>query len=77
MRTQLYGEQKKFKAKIGYADKLKAPFAVLVGEDEVKEGLLSVKDMRSGQQRKLSMEDAAAFIKESVEKLNSGAVIKE
>ncbi len=77
VRTQLYGEQKKFKAKIGYADKLKAPFAVLVGEDEVKEGLLSVKDMRSGQQRKLSMEDAAAFIKESVEKLNSGAVIKE
>ena len=50
---------------------------MLVGEDEVKEGLLSVKDMRSGQQRKLSMEDAAAFIKESVEKLNSGAVIKE
>ena len=77
VRTQLYGEQKKFKAKIGYADKLKAPFAVLVGEDEVKEGLLSVKDMRSGQQRKLSVEDAAAFIKESVEKLSSGAVIKE
>ena len=77
VRTQLYGEQKKFKAKMSYADKLKVPFAVLVGEDEVAEGMLSVKDMQSGQQQKLSPADAAAFIRSAVQAKNSGAVIQE
>ncbi|MBO5556140.1 MAG: histidine--tRNA ligase [Oscillospiraceae bacterium] len=77
VRTQLYGEQKKFKAKMSYADKLQVPFAVLVGEDEMKEGVLSVKDMTSGQQQKLSPEEAAAFIRAAVQAKNSGAVIKE
>lgn len=76
VRTQLYGEQKKFKAKLSYADKLKVPFAVLVGEDEIREGLVTVKDMLSGEQQKLSPADAAACIKASVDARNAGAVIK-
>jgi histidyl-tRNA synthetase len=48
VRTQIYGERKKFKAKMGYADKLRAPFAVLLGEDEIRAGTVSVKDMRRG-----------------------------
>ena len=77
VRTQLYGEKKKFKAKMSYADKLKVPYVVLVGEDEVKEGVLSVKDMDSGVQVKSSPAGAAALIREGVEKRNSCAVIKE
>ena len=77
VRTQIYGEQKKFKAKMAYADKLSIPFVVLVGEDEIKEALLSVKDMRSGQQVKLSPADAAVRIALEVEELNSGTVIAE
>ena len=77
VRTQLYGEQKKFKAKLAYADKLRVPFAVLVGEDEIREGLLSVKDMQTGVQQKLSPQEAAAHIKAAVDLRNAGAVIKE
>ena len=77
VRTQLYGEKKKFKAKMGYADKLAVPFAVLIGEDEIKEGVLSVKDMASGEQVKLSPDDAAAYIARRVAEKNAGAVIKE
>jgi histidyl-tRNA synthetase len=77
VRTQLYGEKRKFKAKIGYADKIGAPFAVLLGEDEIAAGELSVKDMRSGEQRRMTPAEAAAFIRESVEKRNTVAVIKE
>ena len=77
VRTQLYGEKKKFKAKIAYADKLGAPFAVLLGEDEVREGLVSVKDMQSGEQRKMSAAEAAAFIKAAVEARSRAAVIVE
>ncbi len=77
VRTQLYSEKKKFKAKMSYADKLQVPYVVLVGEDEVNEGVLSVKDMVSGNQQKLSPSEAAEFIKKSVDERNSGAVIKE
>ena len=66
LRVQLYGEQKKFKQKMAYANKLGVPFAVLLGEDELAEGMCSVKDMRTGEQQKLPPESAAAFIKAAV-----------
>ncbi len=77
IRTQIYGEQKKFKGKMNYADKIGVPYVVFVGEDEIKENMLSVKDMESGQQIKLTAEDAVKLIKENIERKNSGAVIKE
>ena len=77
VRTQLYGEKKKFKAKMSYADKIGVPFVVLLGEDEIREGVLSVKDMQSGEQQKLGPAEAAAFIRAAVEARNSGAIIKE
>lgn len=77
VRTQLYGEKKKFKAKMSYADKLAIPFVVLVGEDEIIENKLSVKNMRSGQQQKLDTADAAELILSAVKELNGTAVIKE
>ncbi|MBQ8089312.1 MAG: histidine--tRNA ligase [Pyramidobacter sp.] len=77
IRTQLYGEKKKFKAKMSYADKIQVPFAVLIGEDEVNEGVLSVKDMQTGEQVKLAPDAAARHIAEKVSALNAGKVIKE
>lgn len=62
LRVQLYTEKKKFKAKMSYADRLGVPYVVFLGEDEVAEGVLSVKDMRSGEQKKLSAAEAAALI---------------
>ncbi len=77
LRVQLYGEKKKFKAKMSYADKIGVPFAVFIGEDEMNEGVLSVKDMRSGEQVKLSPDEAAAYMAKRIAELNSGSVIKE
>ena len=77
VRTQLYGEKRKFKAKMSYADKLGAPFVVLLGEDEIREGVLSVKDMASGEQKKLSAEEAAAWIRAEVARRAASAVIKD
>ena len=45
IRTQLYTEQKKFKAKLSYADKLSIPFAVFLGEDEIQAGAATVKNL--------------------------------
>ena len=46
VRAQLYTEQKKFKAKLAYADKLNIPYAVFLGEDEIQAGAATVKNLR-------------------------------
>ena len=54
IRAQLYTEQKKFKQKMSYADKLGVPYILLLGEDEITQGKASLKDMRTGEQELLS-----------------------
>ena len=67
LRVQLYGEQKKFKQKMAYCDKLGVPFAVLLGEDEIAANMCSVKNMATGQQVTLSVEDAAALMRNTLD----------
>jgi len=50
LRVQIYTEDKKFKVKVSYADKLKIPYVVFLGEDEINKELITVKDMASGEQ---------------------------
>jgi len=76
LRVQLYCEQKKFKQKMAYANKLEVPFAILLGEDEIAEGKCSVKNMVTGEQVKLTPVEAAQHIKAELAKV-SGAVILE
>ena len=77
LRVQLYTEKKKFKAKMNYADKLGVPYVVFLGEDEIAEGVLSVKDMRSGEQQKFSAAEAAAMICADRDARASAALIRE
>ncbi|MBQ7817798.1 MAG: histidine--tRNA ligase [Oscillospiraceae bacterium] len=76
LRVQLYAEQRKFKQKMAYADKLGVPFAVLLGEDELAEGKCSVKNMRTGEQIKCTAAEAAAHILDTLS-ANSGNIILE
>ena len=66
LRVQLYGEQKKFKQKMAYANKLQVPFAVLLGEDEIAQGLCSLKNMATGEQQLLTPQAAAKVILDAV-----------
>ena len=75
LRVQLYGEPKKFKQKMAYADKLGVKFAVLLGEDEIAAGKCSVKDMTTGQQITVTPAEAAAHILSAIE--NNGPIILE
>ncbi len=75
LRVQLYGEQKKFKQKMAYADKLGVKFAVLLGEDEIAAGKCSVKNMTTGQQITVTPAEAAAHIQESL--ADNGPIILE
>ena len=75
LRIQLYGEQKKFKQKMSYADKLGVPFTVLLGEDELRENAVTVKNMRSGEQVRLPAAKAADFIQSRLQTMLSGTPI--
>ena len=77
LRTQIYSEQKKFKAKMTYADKLGIPYVVFLGEDEIAQGTCSVKNLRTGQQVSLSPDEAVELIRKGISELNKGSVILE
>ena len=76
IRVQLYAEQKKFKAKIQYADKLHIPYVIFLGEDEVAAGTVSLKDLRSGEQITVPAADAAERILADIELRGQGTILK-
>ena len=77
IRVQLYGEQKKFKQKMSYADKIGVPYAIFLGEDELNQGKCSVKDMRTGEQKLMTPEEAAAYILEGVSAKNIPIILEK
>ena len=54
---------KKFKNQIEYADKISAKFSIIIGEDEVKNNIVTIKNMTDGNQQTLPMSDAIKLIK--------------
>ena len=77
IRTQLYTEQRKFKAKMSYADKLGVPYVVFLGDDEIAGNVVACKDMTSGEQTTLPFAETLALIQTGLAKRNEGAVILE
>ena len=77
VRVQLYSEQKKFKAKMNYADKTGVPYVVFLGEDEIRDGVVACKDMATGEQTKLNFEETLSRVRSGLEARESGAVIQE
>ena len=62
IRVQVYTEQKKFKQKMSYADKLGVPYVIFLGEEEIKQDKVSLKDMRTGEQLLLDKNTARTRI---------------
>ena len=77
VRAQVYGEQKKFKAKMSYADKLGIPYVAFLGEEEIAQGVVKIKDMATGEQQALSPAAAAQTIAAAMAQLAQGKPIRE
>ena len=77
IRTQIHGEQKKFKQKISYADKLGIPYVIFLGEDEIAGGVVACKDMATGEQTKLEPAATVYRIKAGLAEREKGTVIQE
>ena len=61
--TDVYLENKKIKAKFKYADKLKIPYVAVIGEEEEKNGTVSLKNMETGEQEEMSIEKMIEVLK--------------
>lgn len=54
---------KKFKNQIEYADKIKAKFSMIIGDDESKNQVVALKNMQTGNQESVSVDDAIKMVK--------------
>ena len=61
--TEIYFDEKKIKAKFKYADKLKIPKVIVIGEDEIATGKLTLKNMETGEQEQKTIEEIIGIIK--------------
>ena len=77
IRAQLHCEEKKFKQKIAYADKLGIPYVIFLGEDEISSGVVACKDMATGEQTKLEPAATVYRIKAGLAEREKGTVIQE
>jgi len=77
IRTQLYAEKKKFKARITYAAKMGIPYAMFLGETEEQDKVVALKDLNKGEQVTVSFEEAVKLIQDGIAQVNQGTVIKE
>jgi len=60
--AEIYPSAAKLKKQLAYADTKRIPFVVLVGEEEMQQDLFSLKDMQSGDQRKVDEKELLTFL---------------
>lgn len=56
VKTEIYLNDKKLKAKFKYADKLKIPYVIVMGEDELANDKVTIKNMETGEEQEVVLE---------------------
>jgi histidyl-tRNA synthetase len=64
VRAEIYPEEAKIKKQFNYADKKHIPYVMILGSEEIAAGTVALKDMISGNQSTLSVEEAIIKIKQ-------------
>ena len=64
--AELYPDQVKLKKQMSYADSRKIPYIFIAGEEEIRNGEITIKVMSSGEQRKLLLKDLKSFVKSEI-----------
>ena len=63
IRTELYPDEVKMKKQMSYANAKNIPFVVLAGENEIKEGRFTLKNMVTGEQSSVTPDELIAIVK--------------
>lgn len=62
IRAEIYPSSAKLKKQMAYADDKNIPYVILIGSDEMESGLLTLKNMKSGEQQKLFVEEIISLL---------------
>ena len=73
--TQIYFEKKKFKHKIGYADKLSIPYAIFLGEDEIRDDTVTLKKMFAAEDD--AEKQVTVPVAEAIARIQSGLAVRK
>ncbi len=60
--TEIFPESAKMKKQMSYADSNKIPYVAIVGENEINENKITLKDMTSGEQKSLTLEECISIL---------------
>ncbi|MEA3460282.1 MAG: histidine--tRNA ligase [Bacteroidota bacterium] len=58
--AELYPDQAKMKKQMNYANTREIPFVALIGEQEIRDGVLTLKEMETGKQERLTPDELVA-----------------
>jgi histidyl-tRNA synthetase len=61
--AELFPTADKMKKQMNYADKKNIPFVVIIGQDEIEKDMLSVKNMKTGEQEEMRLTDFIMKVK--------------
>jgi len=61
IRCEIYHETVKFDKQFKYAEKKKIPFVVIIGEEEIKSNTCKIKNMSTGQQKDIPVDELSGF----------------
>ena len=63
IKTEIYPDAAKMKKQMSYADTKKIPFVIFIGESEIENNTVTIKDMASGKQETIALENLVTFFK--------------
>ncbi len=65
IKNEIYAEDSKTKNKFSYVDSLNIPYCIVIGQDEIDKNMYTLKNMTTGEQELLSVDDIIAKLKYS------------
>jgi len=69
VRTELFPDAVKLKKQMSYADSKKIPYIIMAGGDEINSNSITIKNMSSGEQKKIPLKELGSFVKEEIKKV--------
>jgi histidyl-tRNA synthetase len=66
VRSELYPDVVKLKKQMSYADAKKIPFIIIAGEDEITNNNITIKNMSTGEQKKIALDELSLFVKNEI-----------
>ena len=66
VKTELFPDPAKLKKQLSYADSKKIPYIIIAGEDEIKKNSVTIKIMKTGEQKSMPLIELGSFVNNEI-----------